>query len=581
MSTNISEMLAAVVAEAPDSTAIVDDATEMSFGELDASINAIASWLLDRSFPPETIVALQMKRSASLIAAMFGVLRAGFAFLPLDSELPLERLDYVIRHSRTPLVIVDDALRAATIPTEKVEISTLMHCATSQNVEIPFPEPHGTQLAYCIYTSGTTGKPKGVAVSHNSLAAFRHDMFRLMGHQKLGWLSLTSPAFDISILELLLPLTFGGRVVIGPRPNDTYAIQKIIASNLVGIVQATPSTWRLLLEIDKDVQRSITAIVGGDRVSLELCQQLKRYAKRVIHVYGPTETTIWSSWWEVPESPGQVVLGQAFDSERLQLGESEAESLQPLAILGGGLARGYLHDAGATARSFRPANSGDRLYVTGDLVRQMSGKIIFAGRDDQQVKILGYRIELTEIEVALGTLPGVSDAIAATVGTPGGVVVGALVEFDGETTPQPSTDELQRSLSLMLPKYMLPGIVHSIDRIPTTWNGKGDRHEAKRILERSLSHRLSAARPSSDLAEVVKGIWQEILPDSEDPSSGTFMSQGGDSMQAFRLLLRVYDSFGIWVRVDSFLLDARLEFLTGLVKKRQTESEDQPISRRS
>ncbi|MFD0636093.1 amino acid adenylation domain-containing protein [Catenulispora yoronensis] len=372
------------------------------------------------------LIAVSLRRTPDLIAALLAVWRLGAAYLPLDPEFPPDRTALILADSDASVLLTERAL-ADRFPTGDL----LLLEDTEPGARPAEPDTadhrHPTDLespAYVLYTSGSTGRPKGVAVPHRALAAFLQAMTELLGDQAgRGWLGLTSLSFDISALEIFLPLTGGGRVVLVPdgAARDGAALIKLIERTGVTDVQATPSGWRLLLEAGftggaRGAGGSLDALVGGEALPPQLARDLRGRVRRLVNMYGPTETTIWSSFWEVPPDPQEVLIGGPIAGTRLHVLDDRGEPVPigvpgQLWIAGDGVALGYLGRPGLTADKFRPdpfGPAGSRFYDTGDRVRRRAdGRIEFLGRTDDQVKLRGHRIELGEIEAVLGSHPQV------------------------------------------------------------------------------------------------------------------------------------------------------------------------------
>ncbi|MEV4189754.1 amino acid adenylation domain-containing protein, partial [Streptosporangium canum] len=349
-----------------------------------------------------SLVAVRMERGTDMLVALLGVAMSGAAYLPVDPDYPQARVSYVIEDSAAALVLTGlDDLPPGTAATAR-------------------PRPGDT--AYVLYTSGSTGRPKGVVVPHRALTNFLLAMRDLTGSSPRDvWLALTSLSFDISALELYLPLVTGGRVVVADAETarDGVRLARLVRDTGVTHVQATPSGWRVLLS--GDLPR-VVGLTGGEPLPPQFARELRPRVDRLVNVYGPTETTIWSTAWEVPESPGEVVIGRPIANTTVHIldpagGPAPIGVPGELLIGGAGVATGYLGRPALTAERFVPGPDGARLYRTGDRARlRGDGTLEFLGRTDNQVKLRGHRIELGEIEAVLDAHPAVRQAVVAVRG---------------------------------------------------------------------------------------------------------------------------------------------------------------------
>ncbi|WP_344919110.1 amino acid adenylation domain-containing protein [Streptosporangium oxazolinicum] len=416
-----------LVAGEPGTVAATCGGRSLTYAELETSVNRLANRLRREGVRPGAVVAVCATRSLETLVALLAVMRAGGAYLPLDPDYPAERLAFVLRDSGAELLLTEERVRGR-LPEGAARVLLIEDPRAFAGEPGTPPAPLATpdDLAYVIYTSGSTGRPKGVAIEHravvNLLLAMKDLLNAGPGHV---WLALTSLSFDISVLELFLPLVTGGRVVVagGAEAPDALALVRLAAGHGVTHVQATPSGWRALLDAGFDGP-AVTALAGGEALPPALARALRERVRAMWNVYGPTETTIWSTREPVPAEPGAVAIGRPLANTRVHVLDERLDPVPvgvvgELFIAGTGLARGYLHRPGLTAERFLPdpfGPSGSRLYRTGDRVRWLAdGRLEFLGRADGQVKLRGHRIELGEVEAALETHPRVARAVAAII----------------------------------------------------------------------------------------------------------------------------------------------------------------------
>ncbi|KZN34622.1 amino acid adenylation domain-containing protein, partial [Pseudoalteromonas luteoviolacea] len=445
---------------------------QISYAELDERANQLAHGLLAAGLTAEMPVAVSMTRGIEMILAILAVSKAGGVYVPIAVELPDERRDYICQHSGAKLALTNTAMAFA-------DEVTCLNVAELSFDTYPQSKPsavrHHDQLVYTLYTSGSTGLPKGVAISHGNLLNFLLGMQQQLGLKGAqNALALTSLSFDISGLEIYLPLISGGTVTVAQ--NATTLTPELLAEQ--DLLQATPAGWRSLLELDllTAVQGKF-ALCGGEALPAELVDDLAATGVTLWNMYGPTETTIWSSCYPVTQTP--VHLGEATLNTQLyvldnQLNLCPQRVAGELYIAGAGLARGYLSRPELSAERFvaNPfADDGSRLYRTGDLVRwNHQGELEYLGRTDHQVKIRGYRIELGDIEAQLYRCVGVSEAVVVDDDSTGSTQLVGYVS--GE---QLDTETIGAALSERLPDYMVPALIVVLDTMPHNSNGKIDR----------------------------------------------------------------------------------------------------------
>ncbi|WP_456340313.1 amino acid adenylation domain-containing protein, partial [Streptomyces anulatus] len=416
------------VARTPGAVALVAGRTELTYRELDTRANRLAAELLALGGGPGTVVALALPRTADLLVALLAVLRTGAAYLPLDTEYPAARLEFMLRDAQ-PAVLVATRATAADVPDVSgprrlvLDAPETAAALTARPDTPPAVHISPQQPAYVIYTSGSTGTPKGVVVPHGALVNFLHAMGRLVPLTPADrLLAVTTVAFDIAALELYLPLLHGARVVLAPHEAIVQppALLDLVAAQGVTAAQATPSLWQALVAHDPAPLRGLRILTGGEALPERLAAALAGLGE-VTNLYGPTETTIWST--ASREDGGRPpLIGRPVDNTRAYVLDAALRPVPPgvagdLYLGGTGLAQGYLRQPGLTASRFvacRHGAPGERMYRTGDLARWTpDGELNFLGRSDDQIKLRGHRIELGEIERALTGHPSVRQAAVA------------------------------------------------------------------------------------------------------------------------------------------------------------------------
>lgn len=531
----VHRLIAARAADAPHAPALQADGRTVSYGELDAYSNQLAHHLL-RQAAPGSRVAVMMDRGRDLVAVLLAVWKAGMAYVPLDPVYPRARLDHIAADAGVAVLVTDGTgpdlgVPAIDVRRARVEVQALSTAA---------PDVADYGLAYVIYTSGSTGKPKGVAIGHRALANLLLSIGREPGIAPGDiWLAVTTIAFDIAGLEIWGPLVAGAQVVLTTRDEaaDGHLLRDRLERSGTTIMQATPATWRLLLEAGWQ-PGTLTMLCGGEALPRTLADQLIAGGGALWNMYGPTETTIWSALDRVGD--GAVTIGHPVANTHLHvldrsLGLLPAGVPGELYIGGAGLADGYLGQPGLTADRFipNPFAPGEQLYRTGDRARRLpDGRIQVIGRVDSQIKLRGYRLEAEEVEHVLTAYCGVAAAAVAVRPGPDGEprLAAWIVERE------PATDaDLRRVLRRHLPDYMVPSSFMAMASLPLTPNGKIDRAALPDPLPR-LHHAGEPPRPG--LETVVAEIWTDVLrqPVSRDDD---LLALGADSIQLFQITARL------------------------------------------
>ncbi|WSM37970.1 amino acid adenylation domain-containing protein (plasmid) [Streptomyces cellulosae] len=550
--------------------AVRSSGTRLSRAEADAAADRVASRLAARhAIVPGDRVALRVTRDAALIPLMVGVWRAGAVLVPLDEALPPERVAYMLNDSGAKAVIVDGSADDTPEPLPaQVRAATLL--ASGEAGPVPLPNgPAPAELAYLMYTSGSTGTPKGVAVTHGNLANLLHSVIREPGMgQDDVLLAVTSVGFDICMLEFFAPLAAGGQVVVAPREtvHDADALAALLANSGATLMQATPSLWRALMDCDSLPRRpSLRALSGGEPLDAQLAGRLLDRCGEVWNLYGPTETTIWSTAGRV--QPGEpITVGRPVGRTKCYLLGRDDQPVRPgivgeLVIGGAGVSTGYWNRPELTATVFVPDPvdpGGGQVYRTGDLGRYLpDGRIMILGRVDEQVKILGHRIELGEIEAVLAGHPAVRNAAVVVDRTPESVPrLAAFVVADGDKDAEELRTTLRTWLRRRLPTAVIPAPLLVLPALPLNTSGKVDRAALVRIARQPVPEP-SGVKPGNTLERTVAGLWADALGTdlSQVRMSDDFLSAGGNSLNATRLLARARRTVGAAPSLAAFYQD--------------------------
>lgn len=553
-----SDLFAAQAERAPQAVAVVCGDRSLTYAELDAASNRLARLLRGRGLQGGARVGVFFERSPELIIALLGVMKAGCTYIPLDPIYPQDRLRHVIEDSgMAALLSMSD--QASRLPETRVTLVLLDQEAAdiaAQSPDMAALNPTADAIAYVMYTSGSTGKPKGVQIPHVALTNFLCSMQRQPGLAATDTLlAVTTVSFDIAALEIFLPLVCGAKIVIA-RANQTVdgrELWALLQRHHITVMQATPVTWQLLLESGWHGQPRLKMLCGGEALPRKLANQLLGCGGELWNLYGPTETTIWSSVLKITPGERAVPIGPPIANTQFYVLDPHS-NLVPLGVpgelvIGGdGVARGYVNLPQLTARkfpadSFRPQIAAN-LYRTGDLVRaRADGTFEFLGRSDQQIKLRGFRIELGEIEATLIAHPEVAEAVAHSGRTPAGDA--ALFAYVSPKSPVADPAllivELQLRLQRALPAYMVPAAIMVVKALPRTPNGKIDRKALPAPRETAAR---AVQAPLNETERRLVEIWRAVLGVREIDRNANFFELGGHSVLATRLAARVEAEFG-------------------------------------
>ncbi|HEX8116699.1 MAG TPA: amino acid adenylation domain-containing protein, partial [Pyrinomonadaceae bacterium] len=525
--------------------------------------NQLARYLRARGVGADTLVGLCLERSPEMVVAILGVLKAGGAYLPLDPEYPAERLDYMLRDAGVSVLLTQRHLagRMQEGPARSITLDDGDAPFARESAENPPGLASADGLAYVIYTSGSTGRPKGVMVSHRAIC--NHLKWRQATYP-LGeadrFLQKASFSFDISVWEVFGTLAAGATLVVarsgGQRAAD-YLVSLMAEQGVTVAHFSPPALEAVLAEPGVSECRSLARVFcGGEVLSAELQERFFALLDARLHnQYGPTETTVDVTCRDC--GPGDAgrrpPIGRPIANTQIYILDRAMRPVPAgvsgeLYVGGACLARGYYNAPGLTAEKFVPdpfsAEPGSRLYRTGDLARHLpDGEVEFLGRSDQQVKLRGYRIELPEIELALGEHTAVRRAVAVVTGEGAGKRLVAYVAAEEGQTPTP--EELRRHAAAALPEYMVPQLFVTLKELPLTPTGKIDRRAlpAPEQLRREADDLYIAPRGGTE--EVLAELWRELLPGRAVGVHDNFFELGGHSLSASRLIARVRHLFGI------------------------------------
>jgi amino acid adenylation domain-containing protein len=549
-------------AASPDVFAVEAEDERLTYAQLNARANKLARYLRTSGVGTETLVGVFLDRSVEMVVALLAIHKAGAAYVPLDPTFPGQRLSFMIEDADLQFLLTSSRLLAS-LPQSKATITVLdskwpLIEGESDGDLVPGAGPEN--LAYVIYTSGSTGNAKGVQIEHRALTNFISSVQREPGITPDDvLLAVTTLSFDIAALEIFLPLTTGAHLVLAGSETaaDGFQLRDKLATSRATVMQATPATWRMLIDAGWREGQGLKVLCGGEALSVDLANELLARGVTLWNMYGPTETTVWSTTGKVENPAPSVSIGRPIANTRVFILDRFGNRV-PIGIAGDlyiggeGLARGYLNLPGLTAERFVSHSFSSvpdqRLYKTGDQARYLpSGDLEFLGRTDDQVKIRGFRIELGEIESVLRQHAAIRNCVVVAREDTTGEK--KLVAYVVTTTNAAVTKTaLREFLKEKLPSYMLPAAIVELDNLPLTPNAKIDRLALPSPDYQEQAEGL-AIQPRSPLEELLAGIWSQVLKVSNVGVEQNFFELGGHSLLAVSVISRARDTLNVDLKV--------------------------------
>ncbi|MCC5648475.1 amino acid adenylation domain-containing protein [Nostoc sp. XA013] len=575
------------VEKTPDAVAVVFEHEQLTYRELNQRANQLAYYLQKLGVKPEVPVGICVERSPLMVIALLGILKAGGVYVPLDPSYPQQRLAFMLEDARLSVLLTQQKLAAVLSKhqAQVVYLDTDWETISQHSVDNHINKTNTENLAYIIYTSGSTGQPKGVQISHDAIVNFLTAMRQTPGlNQEDILLSVTTLSFDIAALELYLPLIVGARVVIVSREvaADGIRLLKELTLSHATVMQATPATWRMLLAAEWKGTQQLKILCGGEALDSNLAHQLLERSKQVWNLYGPTETTIWSSVYKVENTSQSeriqsiVSIGRPIANTQFYILDQN-QQLVPvgvpgeLHIGGAGLARGYLNRPELIQEKFitNPFShkSDARIYKTGDLARYLpNGELEYIGRIDNQAKLRGFRIELGEIEAAINQYPSVSTSVVVIRQDESAnqSLVAYVTLHSGQTLAIP---ELRHFLESKLPNYMIPSAFVVLEALPLTPNGKVDRRALPAPDLTQLVSESNFVAPTTPVEEMLAGVWAQVLGLEKVGVNDNFFELGGHSLLATRVISQIRQVFEVEIPLRSLF---ELPTVSELAKEIQT-----------
>ncbi|MGD0283905.1 MAG: amino acid adenylation domain-containing protein, partial [Dissulfurispiraceae bacterium] len=572
------EMFENQAAMTPDTVAVVCEDRNLTYRELDERANVVAHHLIDTyALRPDDLAGVMADRSERMLIGMLGIMKAGAAYVPIDPDFPAERIDYILINSACKVVLAEEKYIARmrhSVAAEFCDFVSLKGKKTGNPPHVLSPD----NLAYTIYTSGSTGDPKGVMVTHRNVTSFNLNLTEVFGLRSSDTLlALTTITFDISVLELINSLLTGIKVVISTDAviRNPEEILRLIRERGISVLQVTPSRLRMLLaEGNVSSLRSLRVLlIGGEPLSEDLFGILQPLVSDVdiFNVYGPTETTIWSTSKKLND--GKLTIGSPLLNETVYILSKEGRLMPPgvigeICIGGCGVARGYYRLPELTAGKFiaAPFNERERIYLTGDIGRFLpDGQLECLGRNDDQVKIRGYRVEPAEIEQRVKAHPGIKGAVVVPRELSSGSMDLVAYCIGGEELGR---SYLREYLGQWLPEYLLPSYFVFLERFPLTPNGKIDKKALPLPEAGNASADVDCRAPETGTEMKVAEIWREAIGRESVGLNDDFFEMGGHSLKAIRIISRIYKIFGVDVSLKEFFGNRTIGKLSGLVHRK-------------
>lgn len=561
--------------------AVSFNSSSLSYKQLNEKVNQLSAFLIQNGIGSGDIVALSIVRSVEMLISLLAILKAGAVYLPLDPEYPLDRIEFMLDDSSAKILLTSDMNKGSykTNAREFVidEIWPKLENYTHENIKIDIKDD---DLAYVIYTSGSTGKPKGVKLTHRNLLNFLLSMQKTPGIKDTDrLLAITTISFDIAGLELYLPLISGAEVVIADveTTRDGRLLLGLLEEKNISVMQATPSTWQMMLDSGWEKPYPLKVLAGGEALPKELADKLLKLSSSVWNMYGPTETTIWSTVKQVLAGDKLITIGQPVDNTQVYIMDDlgkplSAGTIGEIYIGGTGVSAGYLNRPALTAEKFVTDNysniPGSKLYRTGDLGKILdNGDIQCLGRIDQQVKIRGHRIELGEIESILSAQQGIKQSVVIAQEDASlnkflvaFVIPGSLGNSKGEI-PKKMIDEWKEKLGEALPYYMVPDEFVPIESFPLTQNGKIDRKAFPKVNRNTHVRVKKKLLPRNAYEQLVADIWAQALGLENLSITDDFFELGGHSLLAVKVMVAIEKETGERLPLATLFTNSTIEKL--------------------
>ncbi|MFL9484062.1 non-ribosomal peptide synthetase [Chitinophagaceae bacterium LWZ2-11] len=575
---NLTDLISNAAKEYAGNIAVQYGGTTVTYQQLEILSNKFARLLSDNNVHPGDTVGLAIDRSADMVIALLGILKAGAAYVPLDPAYPIDRVNFMLKDSSAKLLITSGKYKGRfKTDTPELLLEEMLPALSEYAEDALDVRVTGSNPVYILYTSGSTGLPKGVQIKHSNLVNFLCSMQKFPGitsSDKL--LAVTTFSFDIAGLEIYLPLISGAAVFIvdAETAKDGSVLLQTIKREGITIMQATPATWRVMLESGWNEVLPLKALCGGEALSVDLAQKLSERCEALFNMYGPTETTIWSTVKKILPDTDIITVGRPIDNTQVYILDEDLDLLSPdvigeIYIGGAGVADGYLNRVELTAEKFidDPFRPGNKMYRTGDLGKfTPSGEIVCLGRIDHQIKVRGFRIEAGDIEHALLNQPDVKDAvvIARKESTGSNTLAAYVIAADETTSEYEKIKAWCIAIKATLPDYMMPADFIILPEFPITPAGKVDRNAL--ALQKSVKiNNTGFVAPRTDVEKMVADIWKEHLELDNISVYDNFFELGGHSLIAVKVMNDIEKQTGKHLPLSGLFTYPTIEQLTLLL----------------
>ncbi|WP_289661661.1 non-ribosomal peptide synthetase [Flavobacterium panacagri] len=563
----LSDLLRKQAENTPENIALEFHDSKTTYFELHQKVNQFAHYLKSQGVQSGDFIAVSFPRSPELLYALLAIMQCGAAYLPLDPEYPKERLEFMLNDSNAKILLTSKELFAHLPSWPQMLFIEDVIDSLEQYSTMPLPFVLSAEItAYILYTSGSTGNPKGVPITHNNLVNFLYSMALEPGiNENDRLLSITTISFDIAGLELYLPLLKGATLILADHETarDGRLLLDLVKKEKINFLQATPTTWSMLLDSGWSEKLPIKALCGGEAMPADLARELLTKCDTLWNVYGPTETTIWSSIKQIKPDDKLITIGKPIGNTQIYILNEQSQlvssgNIGEIVIGGDGVAKGYWNRPELTAEKFIKnkfsANDEEILYRTGDLGKILpNNEIECLGRLDQQVKIRGHRIEPGEVEQVLMSLDEIKSAVVLADEN---FLIAHVVPASSLPDAEYQIPKWREILSSKLPAQLIPHDFNLLEKIPTTLNGKIDRKELS-LYKTNKKHSYTAPRTEEE--NIVATIWKESLNIENIDIFSDFFEMGGHSIKGVKVMIEIEKHTGIRIPLSALFKYSTVE----------------------